>query len=73
MWIHRYIEMYPHFSQGLVLSHFFKMWKRRYIEMFPHIFAYTLSRLSAHVVNRLLRENRITIPKFLSGKNFSKM
>ena len=28
----------------------------------------TLSHLSAHVVNRLLRENRKTIPKFLSGK-----
>ena len=27
-----------------------------------------LSHLNAHVVNRLLRENRKTIPKFLSGK-----
>ena len=25
-----------------------------------------------HVVNRLLRENRKSIPKFLSGKNFFK-
>ena len=28
----------------------------------------SLSHLSAHVVNRLLRENLKTIPKFLSGK-----
>ena len=27
-----------------------------------------LSHLSAHVVERLLRENQMTIPKFLSGK-----
>ena len=26
------------------------------------------TRLGAHMVNRLLRENRKTIPKFLSGK-----
>ena len=32
----------------------------------------TLSHLSAHMVNRLLRENRKTIPKFLSGKNIFK-
>ena len=32
----------------------------------------TLSHLSAHVVNRLLHENRKSIPKFLSGKNTSK-
>ena len=32
-----------------------------------------LSHLSAHMVNHLLRENLKTIPKFLSGKNFSKM
>ena len=31
-------------------------------------FTYTLFYLSAHVVNRLLRENWNTIPKFLSGK-----
>ena len=31
-----------------------------------------LSHLSAHVVNRLLRENRKTIPKCLSGKTLLK-
>ena len=30
------------------------------------------SHLSVHVVNHLLRENRETIPKFLSGKNLLK-
>ena len=33
---------------------------------------HVVSRLSAHVVNRLLRENRKTIPKFLSGKKLLK-
>ena len=33
----------------------------------------TLSHLNAHVVNRLLRENRKSILNFLSGKNLSKM
>ena len=33
-------------------------------------FTYILFHLSAHVVNRLLRENGNTIPNFLSGKNF---
>ena len=32
----------------------------------------TLCHLSAHVVNRLLRENRKTITKILSGKNLFK-
>ena len=31
-----------------------------------------LSHLSVHAVNRLLRENRKTIPKFLSGKKTDK-
>ena len=31
-----------------------------------------MSHLSAHVVNRLLRENRKTILKFLSGKKLLK-
>ena len=30
----------------------------------------TLSRLSVHVVNRLLCENRKSIPIFFNGKNF---
>ena len=34
--------------------------------------AIILSHLSAHMVNRLLRENRKTIPKFLSGKKLFK-
>ena len=32
----------------------------------------SLSHLSAHIVNRLLRENRKSIPKFLSGKQLLK-
>ena len=32
----------------------------------------TLSHLSVHMVNRLLRENRKTIPKFLSGEKLFK-
>ena len=32
----------------------------------------SLSHLSVHVVNRLLRENRKSIPKFLSGKKLFK-
>ena len=32
----------------------------------------TLSHLSAHMVNCLLRENQKTIPKFLSGKKLFK-
>ena len=34
---------------------------------------WTLSHLSVHVVNRLLRENRKSIPIFLMVKNFLKM
>ena len=32
----------------------------------------TLSHVSAHMVNRLLRKNRKTIPKFLIGKKLFK-
>ena len=32
-----------------------------------------LSHLSVHVVNRLLHENRKSIPKFLSGKKLFKI
>ena len=34
---------------------------------------YTLSHLSVYVVNRLLHENRKSIPKILSGKKLLKM
>ena len=33
----------------------------------------TLSHLSVHVVNHLLRKNRKSIPNIFNGKNFSKM
>ena len=36
-----------------------------------YMYIYTLSRLSAHMVNRLLRENRKSIPN-LSGKKLFK-
>ena len=36
MWIHRYIDMNPHFSQNILNKGIFRMWIHRYIDMYPH-------------------------------------
>ena len=68
-----------HESQILIFifHNFFFMKQLRYCvkpivsyRMASPSFTYTLFHLSAHVVNRLLRENWNNIPNFLSGKNF---
>ena len=44
------------------------------LEMLLSVWSFnlTLSHLSAHVVNRLLRENWKSIPTFLNGKKYFK-
>ena len=36
MWIPRYIDMNPHFSQNILNKDIFRMWIHRYIDMYPH-------------------------------------
>ena len=36
MWILRYIDMNPHFSQNILNKGIFRMWIHRYIDMYPH-------------------------------------
>ena len=36
MWIPRYIDMNPHFSQNILYKGIFRMWIHRYIDMYPH-------------------------------------
>ena len=36
MWIPRYIDMNPHFSQNILNKGTFQMWIHHYIDMNPH-------------------------------------
>ena len=36
MWIPRYIDMNPHFSQNILNKGILRMWIHRFIDMYPH-------------------------------------
>ena len=49
MWIPRYIDMNPHFSQNILNKGIFQMWIHHYIDMNPHKSESESARYSIHL------------------------
>ena len=54
MWIHHYIETFPHFKPRLFYVYIFSMWIHCYLGMYPHYHHYyrNVSTISRHQVSQ---------------------